>query len=77
MSKNTSGKFVDKIDCTDFRFTYTNGQSFYYTDPAESKDIKGIYDVSCYGAAQTLTPDSWAKVSLDISTTPFKIASSF
>ena len=80
MSKNTSGKFNDKIDCTDFTFANTNGDSFYCLDPEETeeqKDVHGIFDVSCYAAAQTMSSDSWAKVSIDLSATPFKIGSSF
>ena len=77
ISKNSTGKFIDKIDCTDFTFANTNQESFYCLDKEHQKEITGLYDVSCFAAAQTMSSDSWAKVSIDLSATPFKIASSF
>ena len=32
VSKNSKGVYIDKIDCTDFRFATTNGESFYCLD---------------------------------------------
>ena len=77
ISKNSSGKYTDKIDCTDFRFTVNNNQSFYCLDKEDKKTSTGLYDNVCYGSALTMNNKSWAKASLDLTNSPFKVGSAF